>query len=283
MTPTAGATTVPSNLPGIFWRPLGSYVNGDATDPTLVMLTSSAAPSTPIPFTTTALTNGDLLIVPTQPLAAGATYTVTDSNTCEGGFGGPGPTTTFTTGASEPLPTELGTLEVVSDARGTIEVATADGGCSTDVSAHHINITPTLSSGATAWASAFHYETYVDDVLWVRKTSINVQVGTSGTWRLYRICEVAGVDAGYQGTPSLPGLSSGVHTVRVKATIPGSSVELWTDPLTVVMSCPGEGVDVNGDGDGDDEAGGCNATGGSASWLLLLLALGYSARRKRQR
>ena len=120
MTPR-DATPVPANLPGIYWRPLDSNSGDDPADSTKVVLATAAAPSTPLPFTTTALADGAFLIVPTDPLIENTTYLVTDGNTCES-FGTTGPTTSFQVAAAAQLPIALGSLSVVSD---TVEMMTA--------------------------------------------------------------------------------------------------------------------------------------------------------------
>jgi len=275
MTPNTTTTTVPQNLPGIFWKPQRGYTPDVASDPNLVVLATTANPSTPLPFTTTALANG-VLIVPTNPLLENTTYTVTDGNQCEGY--GVGPTASFSVGSQAPLPAVLGTVEVASEGHDMIDVASASGSCSAQVLAHRIDISPNFDALALPWTNAFHFEIYVDGELWSRSESINTPTSVRGTWRLYRVCE-SELDPYLLGS----GLTAAAHEVKVKATIPGSTTELWTVPITVIAACPGEGVDVNGDGDGDDEVGGCNATRGSGSaWLLFALALGYSTRRKRR-
>lgn len=275
MTPNA-ATPVPKNLPAIYWKPQGGY-NGEAADPSMVVLANASAPSTPLPFTATALGDRAFVLVPTDPLVEGATYTVTDNNQCELTTT-IGPTATFQVAAQAGLPSVSGTLRVQSESHAMIDVATSSGSCSAEVFAHRVDLTLDLQSSALPWAAAFHHETYVDDVLWSRSESILSSPSVYGTWRLYRVCDAMN-EYDYNS-----GLGPGVHQVKVKTTLPGTTIELWTEPVDVVMACPGEGVDVNGDGDGDDEASGCSASGRSTSmWLLLALVGLYSGRRKRQR
>jgi hypothetical protein len=271
MTPR-DATPVPANVPGIYWRPLDANTGDDPADPSKVVLATAAAPTTPLPFTTTALADGALLIVPTNPLAENTTYVVTDGNTCESS-GYAGPTTTFQVGATAELPTALGSLSVVSDTVEMITVGTSSGSCSTSILGHRVGITPNLIAEATPWTSVFHFETYVDDQLWRRTESINIQASPRGTWELYRTCEST-------DTGASPGLAAGPHTVKVKATIPGTTTVLWSEPITVDMHCPGEPGAPD-----DPNGGGCNAGGTTGSLWLALVALGLvvNAGRKARR
>ncbi len=272
MTPR-DATPVPANLPGVYWRPLDSNSGGDdPADSSKVVLATAAAPTTPLPFTTTPLADGAYLIVPTDPLVENTTYVVTDGNTCESA-GTTGPTTSFQVGAAAQLPIVVGSLSVVSDTVEMMAVGTSSGSCSTSILAHRIGITPSLIFEALPWTSVFHFETYIDDQLWQRSESITTRASERGTWVLYRTCES-------DDTGASPGLAAGPHTVKVKATIPGTSTVLWSESLSVDMHCPGEPGspdDSNGDG------GGCQTSGTSPSVWLLLATLGFlfNARRAR--
>lgn len=268
--------TVPKNLPGIFWRPMGSFNSGEASDPTKVVL-ATTTDSTPLPFTSTALADGSYVLVPTNPLVEGTHYTVTDTNMCEYGSQA-APTAGFVAGPEQPLPTVLGGITKTSDTIETFEIATYSGSCSSEVTAHRVKFTSDFILEARAWIHLFHFQTYVDGQPWTRTESAPVPASLQGTWYVYRTCQTDD-----QGTS--PGLSVGPHEVKVKATIPGTTVELWSTPLMVELYCPGE---KDEDGDNvpdvtDEEDTGCHVGGGAASPWLLLLALGYTARRKRQR
>lgn len=276
MTPVSGASTVPSNLPGIFWRPQNAG-SSDASDPSLVVLATAADPDTPLPFTATAGGDGSFVLVPTEPLVENTTYVVTDNNVCPSSVGTEAPTTSFQVGPQAPLPLVLGTLQVTSDAVEMIDVATSSGSCSASILAHRIGITPDLIFEAIPWTDVFHFETYVDGQLWQRTESLPMPVSLRGTWQVYRTCQS-------DDPLASQGLAAGPHTVTVKATIPGTSTELWSDPLTVALYCPGEEPDDdNDDGDQTDGAGdgGCQAGGTSASLWLVLGMLGLAARRRK--
>jgi hypothetical protein len=280
MTPV-GASTVPSNLPGIFWRPQNAG-SGEASDPSMVVLATAADPDTPLPFTATAIGDSSFVLVPTDPLIENTTYVVTDNNECPNSVGTEGPTTSFQVGPQATLPIVLGTLQVTSDAVEMIDVATTSGSCSAPILAHRIGITPDLIFEAIPWTDVFHFETYVDGQLWQRTDSLPKPISLRGTWQVYRTCQS-------DDPLASPGLAAGPHTVTVKATIPGTTTELWSDPLTVALYCPGEEPD-DGDGDGGgggltdgDDDGGCQVGGTSASLWLVLGAIGLVARRRKAR
>lgn len=275
MTPTAGST-VPSNLPGIFWRPQNAGTDS-ASDPSLVVLATAADPGTPLPVTATAVGGGAFVLVPTQPLSENTAYVVTDHNTCADTVGTMGPTTSFQVGPPAPLPTVLGTLEITSDAIEMIDVATTSGSCSASILAHRVGITPALIFEATPWTDVFHFETYVDGALWQRTESLPTPISVRGTWQLYRTCES-------DDPLASAGLAAGPHTVTVKATIPGTSVVLSSEPLTVALDCPGEAPgDHGGDNAGGGADGGCQAGGSSAPLWFVLGTLGLVARQRRGR
>lgn len=273
-----GGVTVPSNLPGIFWRPQRA-ANGDASDPNLVVLATTTDPDTPLPFTATALDDGSFVLVPSEPLVEGTTYVVTDNNACPDSVGLDGPMATFHTGPAAPLPNVLGSLHVTSNAVEMMDVATASGSCSASILAHRVGITPELIFEATPWTDVFHFETYVDGTLWERTESILTPDALRGTWQVYRTCQS-------DDPLASQGLDAGPHTVTVKAAIPGSSTELWSDSLTVELYCPGEGPGDGDDGGGSgggEDGGGCQAGGTSAPMWLVLGMLALIARRPKVR
>ncbi len=273
------ASTVPKNLPGVFWRPQNPH-SGTASDPSMVVLATADAPETPLPFTATELGDGSFVLVPDEPLTEDTTYTVTDNNACPETVGTMGPTTSFKVGAQAALPTVLGTLQIASEKLEMIDVATNSGSCSASVLAHRVSVTPTFDLEASPWTDVFHFETYVDGELWQRTESLPTPISLHGTWRLYRTCQS-------DDELAHKGLEAGPHTVTVKATIPGTSTELWSEPLMVALYCPGEEPDNGSGGDGGggntDGDGGCQTTGGSTPLWLLLGLFGLVARRRNAR
>jgi uncharacterized protein (TIGR03382 family) len=262
-TPADGAT-VPANLPAIYWRPVGANLGPAATDPTRVVLAAATDPATPLAFTATVQPNGDYLIVPTAPLVAGVTYTLTDHNLCAGNEAS-GPSR-FIVAPEAALPTTLGTLADTDHLRQSFEVGTASGSCSAIVDGDRSTIALALSADALPWQDVLHYQTFVDDAQWSGQTSINENTAPGSSWagrgvdNIYDVC--MSPDSSVLGT----GLQPGFHAVKITATVPGSTVAVVTPDLEVDLAeCPTPDPEDLG---GDNESG-CNASGGALGPLAL--------------
>jgi len=277
-TPANGAT-VPANLPAMYWRPLSGY-GASTADPSKVVLASAAAPSTPLPFTTTQLPDGAYLIVPKQPLTPGTAYVLTDQSTCGSSTTPLGPTATFQVAAAAPLPTSLGALAEGANLVGPLEVASAGGSCSAEVEAHQIRIDLQPTSETIAWRDALHFETLVDGEVWRAAATIGAVVPPGTSWRgrgvdlVYRVCKTSD-DAVSEG------LAAGPHEVVMRATLPGSSTVVSSSSLTVELACASDGPPVDEGG----ASGGCGAgRPRSSGWLLLgALAAAIGLRRRTAR
>jgi uncharacterized protein (TIGR03382 family) len=276
-TPADGAT-VPANLPAIYWRPVGANVGPAANDPTRVVLAAATDPTTPLAFTSTVQPDGDYLIVPTAPLVAGVTYTLTDHNICDGDQTS-GPTTSFFVAPEAALPATLGTLADTDHLRYSFMVGTASGSCSAIVDGDRSTIALALSADALPWQDVLHYQTFVDGTLWSAQTSINDNTAPGSSWagrgvdKIYDVCMSA--DSSVLDT----GLQPGIHDVKITATVPGSTVALAAPDLSVELAvCPTPDPDDLG---GQTESG-CNASGGALGPLALvgLLLLLHGSRRR---
>ena len=263
-TPADGAT-VPANLPALYWRPVGANQGPAATDPSLVVLAAATDPNTPLAFTAMAQPNGDYLIVPTAPLVAGVSYTLSDHNICAGDEL-TGPTSRFFVAPEAPWPTTLGTLADTDHMKTSFEVGTASGSCSAIVDGDRSTIVLALSADALPWQDVLHYQTFVDDTLWQGQASINGTTAPGSSWagrgvdKIYDVC--MSPDASVLGS----GLQPGIHDVKLTATVPGSTVALVTPDLGVDLAvCPTADPDDLG---GDNESG-CNASGGALGPLAL--------------
>lgn len=276
-TPADGAT-VPANLPAIYWQPVST---GSAPDPTMVVLTAASDPETPLPFTATVQPNGDYLIVPDAPLVAGTDYTIVDQTPCATtpNFG---PHVTFHAVAEAPLPASLGTLAIVDHQQEMFAVATARGSCTSDVLADQARLELTPSDDALPWKDALHYQTMVDGHPWGASGSLNASYPPGSSWagvgvdRLYHVCSTDDDTIG-------DGLAAGAHQAEMTATLPGSSVTLDAAAVPVDLECSGSGSGSGSGSNGpvvDDGGDGCNAGGGSSA-LVVLLALGLCARKRR--
>lgn len=271
--PGDGAT-VPANLPTMSWRPMRGF-DASSADLGKVVLTSAAAPGTPLPFTATQLPGGLYEIVPDQPLTPGA-YVLADQNTC--GSTVVGPMATFQVADAAPLPTSLGALVETKNLVGPLVIA-ASASCSSEVEAHHIELELQLGPEAAAWGDALHFETLVDGEPWRASSSSVGEVPPGSSWRgrgvdrLYRVCKAP------EDEDVAEGLSAGPHEVVMRATLRGSDIVVSSSSLTVELACPAGPADPGG-------TGGCDAGGsGSSGWLLLgvLAILGRRRRRSRGR
>lgn len=257
-TPTTG-TTVPSNIPALYWQPLHGQQNG-GNDVQQVTLVSSADPETPLPFTSSPVAGTDAyLITPTQPLVEGTTYTLGDANMCLAAPEYPAaPTSVFLVGPSAAMPSTLGAVTVTDAEVATLNVPTSSGSCTFDVQADRATLSLELSADALPWRDALHIETLVDGQPWESRTLV------------YRVCHSD--DPG-----AATGLAAGSHEVSMRATLPGTDIVLATAAVTFSLDCPGD------PGDPDDgapsEDGGCSTSGG-AGGLVLLAALGLARRRR---
>lgn len=274
------AAHVPANLAAVYWRPMSSAAGPIAADPSRVVLTSTADPGKPLPFTATALANGDFLLVLDAPLTAGTSYTITDGSTCT--FTGEhGPHAMFTAGPAAPLPTRLGTLVVTDGEVGALEVATASGSCSNEVSADRSTFVLAPATDAQPWLDVLQFETIVDGTQWRVASSINQTLSPGASWHgrgsdlLYRVCKTT-------DTTVDQGLAAGTHDVELRATLPGTPVMLTSDSATVALACTADPeAECTGGATCKPDQAGCSASGASgAPWLVVALGLLLCRRRR---
>lgn len=257
-TPTTG-TTVPSNIPALYWQPLHGVQDG-GNDIGQVTLVSSADLQTPLPFTSSPVAGSDAyLIVPTQPLVEGTTYTLGDANTCLAAPEYPAaPTSVFLVGPSAPMPSTLGAVTVTGAGVAALDVPTASGSCTSPVQADRAMLSLELSADALPWRDALHIETLVDGQPWDSRTLV------------YHACQS-------DDPLAATGVAAGSHEVSMRATLPGTDIVLATAAVTFTPDCSDDPAEPDDSVPGED--GGCSATGG-AGGLVLLAALGLVRRRR---
>ena len=246
---------VPASLPSILFAPSHGSAD-DLSSATVSLFRIDAGAQVPVDITTQLL-SGALLITPTQPLSPDADYALEGADLCANG-GSPGVTkATFHTGAAAPLPTTLGTLSASAPKVSSLGVA-AYGSCNTTISAAQTAVDVTLSAEALPWQGVLSFRTRVDDAPWSYRSSLFASSGFGGTMHeiVYASCEgkVDGVESG---------LAEGTHTVQMEATIPGSTVVLQSEPISVTLSCSPSGAGGGGAGGGGGSAGGDAGGGGS--------------------
>lgn len=212
LVPADGAT-IPANAPALYWRPSV----GQAA-PTVKLTVAGTGAN--VPFTEVADGESKVLAL-AQPLVPGTQYVLEETNECQ--YQQP-IRSTFTAGATAPLPTTLGTTQREASRRGNVTIATRAGSCSLDVDAAHATITLAHAADATPWKDLLLYETRVDGQGWAPSTAINVTTPVGGSWRgrgrdqLYRLC----ADNHGEGQ----GLAEGTHQAAFRARLPGSTTSL---------------------------------------------------------
>jgi uncharacterized protein (TIGR03382 family) len=272
--PKDGAT-IPANAPGFYFRPSESGSPGDAS---LVRLSAASDPTASIPFTAVPQPNGDFVLVPDAPLVEGETYTLEDRALCNNST----LHSTFTAGPAAPLPTSLGTVELVGHGNfAELDLATVSGSCSTSVDATVLQIALAESASASPWKDLFLYETLVDDQPWVNQASIAVRTTPGESWvgrgkdLLYRVCQLSS-DAYYQGLPI------GGHEVRFRASLPGAS------PTTASLATPKQAFEImctpdpdENEPDDHDDGGGCSTSTPATLGGVMLVLASLTLRRRR--
>lgn len=230
------ADTLPSNLPAFYWVPpmLGSGTLRDATRVTLRELKTDRL----IELSARAL-GGHFLLAPRTPLEPLAEYRLTDSTAepCSPFRSEPTgtPARTFRATAAQPLPRSLGTLIAVPRGIGLLALS-ASASCDVCVEAERVTVTLDPAPEAEPWLAALHFSTWVDGREWTADKDGRPSTYDAGSWFgrgrdvLYRECR------SWRQTWT-SGLSTGEHSVVMKATLPGTDVALETAPVTVRFAC----------------------------------------------
>jgi MYXO-CTERM domain-containing protein len=283
-------STVPANIPALYWRSLFASMNM-AGDPTGLTLATTSDPGTHLPFTTMVIPptspypyRTDALVIPDQPLAEGTSYVLSDANACDDRFPVQAPMSTFHVGPAAPLPTELGTLTIGTSDAAELELATISGACTAPVQTVTAPVTLTLAMEAMPWRDALHLETYVDGVKWYQGNTVGQPMppGSNGKGRgldlVFTICH-------RDDLYTYEGLTPGVHLITMRATLPGSNLMVETPPASVQLECPPDAIhaDVTEvDEPGSGETGcGCHTSDARSAGSLLLAFLTLLRRRRR--
>ena len=281
--------SVPANIPAFTWRPLQQFQSQGAVDPTQVALYADDAPTTPLALTASAQADGTYRLVPAAPLEAGKHYKLVDHTTCPQGSSFETPSAGFTTTASAPLPTSLGTVAATDLGVIGLSIATASGTCSVDTYSDTWDLVVNLTTEATPWHDVLMYQTTVDGAAWAAGGSLNGESDPGTSWRGRGLDRVFHVCGGGDSASST-GLAEGFHDVVFHATLAGTSLALASSPATVNPVCHvvddlDGGIVAGGDAGAPNSdhgsSSGCS-TGSGSSGLLVLGLLGF-ARRQRPR
>jgi hypothetical protein len=194
----------------------------------------------------------------------------------------------FHVGPSAPLPTRLGTLRASAVALSALEV-TANASCSAKVDAAQAALDLEIAGDAAPWRDVLQFETWVDGIRWSPQHSSVETLAPGTSWRgrgvdvVYRICRVSEAD---RQNVYNDGLAAGTHVVEMRARLPGTTMELRSDTVTVELACPDESPSVcpTTAGRCDDVQRGCSAGDSrGAPWLVVIIGLGATIASRRRR
>ena len=290
LVPAEPGARIPANLPGVLWQATVAHSGETAPDPSLVALVEVGSDAS-IPLVATERDHAEYELELGAALTVGSTYRLVDRSTC-GATDEPGPEVAFEAVEPAPLPEpsdSLGTLRVIPEGIGPVEIATAIGSCSSVAQADRFRLELEPSDAAAPWMAALEFETRIDGGAWAADAAINESTPIGGSWIGRGIDQIYLPCTSDDPTVLDIGLEAGTHVVTMRARLPGTSVPLVTPEIEVTLSCgdasepPGE--EGPGDDDGADEEGGCAAGGSSnvpgVAASVLLVALAWARRRRR--
>jgi len=244
------------------------------------------------------------LLVPAAGFVEGALYQVRAVRECET------QEVDFRVGPAAALPETLGRGRVFATGQTELPIPAWDGSCYGGVDAAYADVWVDGDDALEPWHDLLVWETYVDGERYAPRGTINpegyyglpadVQHDARFSWRgpandrVYAAC--GEVPAG----ASSEGVSEGVHTVVLRASIPGTDVVLDSNPITVdlrcdapppydpLADCPSGIIGPQGAchpaGEPLPSAGGCSVSPTRpATWALPLLAVALAFGLRRQR
>lgn len=279
---------VPASLPGFLWAPQNDPAH--AVDPTKIELVLvTAAGETPVAATATQVEDsGRYFITPAEPLLPNADYVMRAAQFCYGEAPLEWPTQAIVhTTEAAALPTTLGTVKTYAAPEGPLNVATANGTCSIDLIAVSRRVEIALSEEAAPWKNVLVYETLVDGQTWRPSGSMIDIAPLGGSWKgrgqdlVFTACGGGADEAAFEV------LAEGMHTVQMRATIPGTSVALETELVEFELACPqstpGEPELVSNESSCSVAAPGAGAQAAAAAAALVLGLAAAGARKRRAR
>lgn len=227
---------VPSNAPAIVAE-RGSYTQDAGAE----LLTADGGVVALSSVTATAgFTAWTVILKPAAALVEGETYVL--RSTCE-----PSGATVlepFVAHATAPLPTDTGTLAVVTTGRKTLPLG---GGstCSIPTDAAYVQLKITPSPALAPFAAVTAWTLEVDGVAWASERFGGVAAdGTPETYRPWPEGPVRRVDLVYAvcksnaSMPSPPGISPGTHTAALRARLAGGAT-LTAAEASFTLDCGG--------------------------------------------
>jgi len=232
---------LPANAPGVLWlvgHQEDAIRDTRAEELSWTCVTGDQEPR-PIAFHAESLDpqrTFEQLLVADEPLVAGDRCEIAPSfELCNMDSEEPylSSRTSFVITEAAPLPTVLGSLRAQLAAVTGVSLSTTSGECSIAHEACGAMLELELSDEAAPWADVLQYDTHVDDESWGVAPSLNVPAITGGS-HIGR-----GVDRIFVGNAETDGVglaAEGVHSVVMRATVPGAS-SIETDATTIDLTC----------------------------------------------
>jgi hypothetical protein len=242
--------SLPANAKAIAWWPGNRWEDdNDAGDERVYSQSSdltfrckaAGAVSHDIGFTTHSEEQGRSSIEPASTLPEGEDCTIVPAYDCE-------PLIDFLTlpiddaayldnraafhvSAPASMPTTLGTLSAKPASDEAIDLSEG-ASCSALVTVCVVRAKLELGADAKPWGDAFVYTTWVDGKSWMVPRSAPLATPKGGSYA------GRGEDLFYAMPGPYPsGLAPGKHSVVFRARLPGTALELATDPITIDLDC----------------------------------------------
>lgn len=221
-----------------------SYVPGRATAatdeddalPRLYLLEDGGRTEVPLEIQPVAVVGPGWQLVPRSPPAVGSTLVLEGAApSCHADWS---LAAQFTVTAPAPLPSDLGSLDVMYQ-RGSLKVAEYSGGCDRVVDASYADLTLLPSPSALPFKDLFDYTLVVDgkDASAFSSSSIiesRLDGGVplpQGTERIFALCRAL------PGNPKVNDALLGAHRVKLRAKLHGVTLE--TPEVQVDLRCDG--------------------------------------------
>ncbi len=243
--PGGQSINVPANQPGIFWSP--SDGNMATTDDVLVVQTDDDA-IVPFELVEVGVSNSSFLydVQFLEPLIEGTSYTLTFADSCL-------PSEHHWIASDPlPLPKQLGTLVVSTPEHREVYEPSSIGSCSDITEAVAVDVSLDPTAEAAVWFDGFVFETLVDGTVWHPNSSITADTPAGESWE-GRGQDVVFATCVEPETHATQGLKPGVHSIQMRARVPGTHEILESDVVEVTLECEGESeTDAESGSDSDN-------------------------------
>jgi MYXO-CTERM domain-containing protein len=226
-----GTKPIPSNSPGIYWGGLAQQA-ADASSLALFKVVDGQEQAVDIDVSTA---RANLFVLsPRDGFAENSEYVVRSANSCDSNASAI--ESRFSTSTMAPVPQELGSLVAMPSRRDTVLVA-AGGMCYGTLEAAVVDVQWTLPAEHEAWSEVLTYETLVDGQIWSPRFNICPwpKIGSSSNYlgadQVFASCIPKNSDIFEYG------VEEGIHTVSMRAYLPGQSTVWESQTVTIDLHC----------------------------------------------